>query len=294
MARDDFDFDNYTPEGYSGRGRNTNPGRYSRDYSDAYEQVRAQKKKKRRRARRRRAVLTILLVILILAAVCGIVFGIRYFIGNGLSDDTDADGTVSKSAVSSGGGVVYSREVDITREIAANIALWLSDIEGTDIDTDYVKDRCGEFKVRSSLTLYKDGFNKGTYEEAFDEASYNELQKLTDSVIDSILNEIIAERLVEAGYAETVTPEEAAVIVSSVLGSDASSYIKDNNVSLVPNLEKLSEEYGMSSGEYSISKGMITFTDSVNGSKISENLIRKKNSLVLVDSNRVYVREDAE
>lgn len=230
-------------------------------------------RRRQKQQRMRRIILTIVLTL----AVIGLLGAAAYIIIQHLPERSG----------SSGSETVYEREVDVTDAIAGNIAVWLSTIDGTDIDTTWVKDRCdGKFIVKLELVLGSAGSEK-TYEERINGASYDKLTDKVDETIDDILSEIIAEKLVDSGYSEAVQSSEAKSITAQILGMSASDYIKENGVILVPSEEEMEQMYSLGKGSYRISKGQMNFSPD-NGMPFSETVVQKKNMMVFTDSSIVY------
>jgi len=231
------------------------------------------RRRRKKRQRTRRIIFFILLIILLVGAIgVGAYFLIKNMPGTKAGSDT------------------YVREVNVTDMIAGNMAVWLSDIEGEDIDALWVKSRCNDFTVRTVLTLGKDA-DGSAFSDTIDENSYNALCGSVDDALNNILSEVIANRLISSGYAESVSSEEAANIAIQVLGMSMSDYIRENGVSIVPTMDELDAYITLGSGKYNISKGVITL-NRTSGETVSENVIEKNNSFVLVDSGRVYVKEE--
>jgi len=257
--------------------RRRSSGEVGRGYGDSGNSRNARmsevRRRRKRRQRIRRMILLIILCIIILGAI-GV--GIFFLTKNVSFDKSDSES--------------YTRHIDLSDAIMGNMALWLSTIDGEEIDTKWVKDRCEEITVTAVLTLSKDAGGGKTFSEIIDESSYNAMSETVDNALNNLLAEVIATQLVSGGYAESVSPEEAANIAVSVLGMSMSDYIKENGVNIVPSREEINSLYTIGNGTYSISKGEVTFNAS-NGEIISEPVINKKDSFVLVNSGKVYTKE---
>lgn len=233
--------------------------------------------RRKKQQRRRKIVLTIVLTL----AVIGLIGVAVYIIMQHLPVSTGSKGSET----------VYSREVDATDALCGNMAVWLSTIDGTSIDTAWVKDRCNEkFTVIFELTLSGGGKVKN-YSEEMNAESYDKLADQVDNTLEDILSEIIAEKLMDAGYAESVQPSEAKSLAQQILGVNVSEYIKENGVNLVPSSEEMEHMYSIGKGSYRMSKGQMNFSPE-DGKPFSETVIQKKNTMVLTDSNIVYEKAE--
>ena len=234
-------------------------------------------RRRQKQLRRRRIILTIVLTL----AVVALIGAAAYIIMQHLPSRSGTGGSET----------VYERDVDVTDAICGNMAVWLSTIDGENIDTAWVRDRCDEkLTVVFELTLSKDGDNK-TYSEALVSSSFDKLSDKVDSVLDDILSEIVAEKLVDAGYAESVQPAEAQSLAQQILGMSTSEYIRENGVNLVPTADELVEMYSLGEGTYRISKGQMNFSPD-DGKPFSETVLQKKDMMILIDSNIVYQKAE--
>ena len=287
--RNDWDLDmGFMPERRpveNARGNNGRPVNPKRNVGTQYNPrnmygqdtgMSSARKRRRKRQRIKRIILAIVLVLLI----AGLIFGAVYILKS----------HVSTSAVKSK-DEVYHRNIDLTDVVAGDMALWLSTLDDSSMDTAWVKEKCGEITVTSTLTLGKDENGDKTFTEVIDDGAYNSLSGSVDSSLSKILSEIIAIELVNEGYAESVSTEEAASLATQILGTDISSYVRENGVNIVPSIDILNDKYTLGSGTYEVSKGVATFNKNT-GESFTENIINKKDSLVLINSGKVYELED--
>lgn len=254
----DHNFNDYGMPGPQGqRPQDTRPRQMSR-------QQYVNKRKRRRRAMMLRA----LAILAIVAVVVGIIVGGILLIN---------------SRTSSG---VYEREVDVTDRVAADMAIWLTDIDGMEIDSNWVTDRIESYTVTEVLTLSDD--NGKTYARTIDQGSYTSLTNKVNEDIGRLLTEIIKDKLVKKGYKDALSDEEAADVARQVLGMSVSDYLVTNGISVVPSAEDIAESVigSAQSGSYSMHGNEITFQSQ----DVSETelLIKKKGTLVFTESGRVY------
>lgn len=259
----DFQRKSYTQD--SGRSVSRSPAEIERR--------REIRKKRRRRVLLRR----ILAVIIMLSLLGGIVAGVFVLKKKGISLTRKTEGT-------------FNRNVDVTATIASDIAIWLSDIDGIDIDEKWVSDRIEPYVINETLTLIAGNIGESVYTRTIDQQSYELLTQTVNSDMDMLLGEIVKEKLIGSGYGDSVSDEEASQITREVLGMNASEYLLSNGVQIVPTIEELTEEVlgdaGGQSGSYSVSGNEMTI--SINGEQITETIIKKKGVLVFTNSGRVY------
>lgn len=250
-----------------------NESYYNPETGKSYDAERERKRMARKR-RRRRALIRRILVTVILIAIAGCMVAGFFLLRDRFSDYTGS----------------YIRNVDITSGVSSEIAVWLSDIEGTEIDGRWVKERIEPYSVTEILTLSPDDSHGGTYTREIDETGYSLLVQKVGNDIDNMLSEIIAERLVAGGYADKVTNEEALRITGEVLGMKASDYLLSNNALAAPSKEDVygmvMDSSGPVTGTYDLSGNSITiFAD---GKSVTETLIKKNDVLIFTESDRVY------
>lgn len=223
----------------------------------------------KRKRRRRAMMLRFFAVLAILLVVAGIIIG-AVFLFKGKS----YSGT-------------FEREADISDRICGDIAVWLCDIDDSEIDTSWVKSRTEPYTVKEIIELSAE--NSG-YSRHIDQDSYAKLTAKVNADLDKLLTEIIRDKLVQKGYKEEMTDEETSDIVKQVLGMSASEYLSANGISLVPAIEDLSSSIlGSEAGEngtYKIHGSKIDLT--INGNTQSEPIMKKKGTLVFTESGKVY------
>ena len=185
---------------------------------------------------------------------------------------------------------IYERKIDITQSVNAAMVKWLSSIGDDEIDEDYVAQRIQSYYITENLTLSKDENGVKTYSRSIDESSYDEVISGINSDLNAMLCEIISGQLVDKGYADNVTKEEAEQIAQQVLGMSAGEYLTANDVQVGPQYDDVVRNVmgtdTNQSGTYDLKKNTITIT--LNGNETTENIMFDKGTLVFRESGRVY------
>lgn len=224
--------------------------------------------------RRRTKILRIIAVIAAIVLVIGIVAFLTVVLKNRFGK---IDG-------------VYERNVDVTSEVTVSLLEWLSDVDDAEIDSDWVKERVGNYYIKERLTLSEEKDGVASYKREIDDMSYTQLVEVVNADTENMLSEIISKKLIDKGYADNVSSEEAAALAQEVLGMSIHEYLESNMVSVAPDLVSIKKEVlGTSeaqTGTYSISKNVMTI--SVEGADATETVIKKDGILAFSESGRVY------
>lgn len=233
---------------------------------------RSDKERKRRRKRARRMVIMLifLIVFVLLAGVGAIVYYVSYF---------------NKIPGS------YTTKVDYTDEIVANVAVWMSDIEGADINVNFVKSHADNMVVDIVYEMTKDELTSGSYKIFVDENSYKECSQKAEELATECMLEIISQKLVARDYKENITAEEAAGIVNEVLGCSMGEYLQTNGLSFMPSYDEVNGKVEVE-GTYRINMQNITRSNS-EGS-IKEKYIINKDSFILPEQAVIYRKQVTE
>lgn len=229
----------------------------------------------KRKRRRRALMLRFFAVLAVLIATAGLIIGIILLIkGHSFS------GT-------------FTRKADVSDKICGDIALFLSDIDNPDIDSEWVKNRVEPYIVTEVIALSPEGSAKDSYSRFIDPDSYALLNDKVNSDLDKLLNEIIKDKLIEKGYKEDMSDEETASLVNTVLGMSTSDYLVSNGISLLPPLDELSLSIigskEVQNGTYKIHGNSMDIE--INGNKQTESIIKKKGTLVFTAGGKVYNEE---
>ena len=194
----------------------------------------------------------------------------------------------------------WTREVDVTDQVACETAIWLSDVGGMDTSQEWIHEKLGSLTYTSVLTFEKTGLGKGEFSEVVDKESYEACKDDTYRAVARCLEDIIARRLDMAGYGEELSEEDAKKVVSEVLGVSTEQYLKEKGVDMLPAIE-VEEGINNRSGAYSLSGSSITWTctSDVHGDKpeeinengqVTESISFVDDMLVIPEDSRVYRR----
>ncbi|MBR5766461.1 MAG: hypothetical protein IKX95_06740 [Lachnospiraceae bacterium] len=176
----------------------------------------------------------------------------------------------------------YYYTIDLADQAAAEAALWLSDVEGADIDTEWVRSRMPEdMSVKVILSFEREGLKKGTYSESLDKGSYEKCRDMAYAALSSCLRELIIDRLVYVGYAESVSETEADALINEALGMTMDDYLKNINVTVLPDYDTLAGPINRE-GDYKIKKKTITWER--DGASVTERFVSEKGTLSFPDS----------
>lgn len=199
----------------------------------------------------------------------------------------------------------WSRELDITSEVLSKASIWLSDIEGADIDVDMLKEPIGKLTIRLNLDMERSGLGSGTYNIRIDQDSYDLCKDKSYEMLSAYLEMIIAKRLKLVDYADNISAEDAHMIVEEVLGQEMNSYLKEKGVCVIPSLDDLIELYE-DEGTYKNTLNSITWESSSasldntsetsedashEGSVTTEKFLTDSDSFVLPDSEVTYRKQ---
>lgn len=238
--------------------------------SDEYNYDRSILKRKRRRRRRiKRICVTIILIVLALVILVSVlrIKTLRMFRGD------------------------YVRRIDLTDQIAANAAVWLKDVEGADIDTDWVLDKTEGIYAKAVLNFDPDGLTKGSYTETLTEDSYKECDDEAYRVTGECLRELIITRLTAIGYADSMSTEEADALITEALGMPLDQYIREAGVEIMPAYNDLAEGINRS-GDYRIRRKSIEWMR--DGAESVDEFSVASDTITIPDAGLIYVRSEDE
>ena len=185
----------------------------------------------------------------------------------------------------------YVRRIDITDQVTANAAVWLKDVEGAEIEADWIRSMTDGIYADVCLSFTPDGLSKGSFTETLDEASYEACREEAYRMTCECLKELIIKRLVAVGYAESMSDDEADALITEALNMPLESYVKNAGIALIPDYNELADDINRS-GDYRIKGKAIEWMRG--DDKISDNYSVTSDSISIPDAGFVYTRPEAE
>lgn len=177
-------------------------------------------------------------IILLMIVICGVVIGCLKYI--------------EKQNLPSG---VYQCEVDITEQVLAQTALWLSEAYDDNFDLSAFEERLGTVVIVSEMTLEKTGTNTGNFSITVNQEMYDAAKRNVSLIVEQELTAVIADRLAIAGIDAS---KDTSEIIESALGMSLGDYMVSCDISFVPEYNEYLEIYARE-GSYSIDGSQITW-----------------------------------
>lgn len=230
------------------------------------------------RRRKRKKVNSILVSMVILLSICVLSLIIYLFIADGNKKSPNITG-------------IYDGTVDITEDVAAESALYLSTVQGVEITSKDVLEYMDDVEIGVMLDAKSTGFGKGNYSITIDEDSYNDCKTKVYEAISMAMSDLIKVRLEKVGFdpeKEATTVEE---LTKNALGMSLPEYLEECEVDILPTLESLKAEVE-SSGEYTIAEGEINMMS--NNSSNTHTYVYDKTNFVLTDLDWTFVKRKKE
>ena len=180
----------------------------------------------------------------------------------------------------------YTRTVDFTQEAVTAATLWLSDVEGAEIGSEYIMAKSEG--ISANVILEFDGImGKGSFKEELSREAYDSCVSQAYNMTAVCLRDLIFERLIAVGYSETMSEDEVDALIKEALGMTLDNYIRNSGVVLMPAYEEIEADYNRS-GDYKIKGSSIEFT--VNGEVTSEHYAASRDTLAMNETGKIYRR----
>lgn len=184
----------------------------------------------------------------------------------------------------------YVRSLDITDQVVARVAVWLNDVEGAEVDAEWIREKTQGIYVDVELSFTPEGLTKGSFTETLNAESCAAGEEEAYRVTGDCLRELIVKRLTAVGYTESLDDEEADKLITGALGMPIDSYLKNAGIDVAPDYNELAEKINRS-GEYKIRKMTIEWTrdgmDTVDAFSVT------KDTLAIHDAGYVYTRVES-
>ncbi|MCR5421779.1 MAG: hypothetical protein K6E98_12340 [Lachnospiraceae bacterium] len=182
----------------------------------------------------------------------------------------------------------YVRDVDITDRVIAKVAIWLKDVEGANVDDEWIRSKTDSFIVKVDLDFDNKGLKKGTFTESVNNSSYAECEEKAYKLTADCLRELIIKRLILVGYAKELTDEDADVLIKEALGMTLYNYIKNSRVEIFPDYNEFAEEVTRT-GDYRIRGTQIEWER--NDKKVKEEFRVSKDTIIIVEAEDIYKKQ---
>lgn len=221
------------------------------------------KKSKKKRRTMKKAIITILL--LMLGTSTAFLTYLHFF----ASGERDLSGE-------------WTADIDVTEQAAVTALDWLQDIEAVSVSLEDMESYMHDLTIQVNLTMEQTTRSEGTFSCHVLTDSYDACNQAAYEAFAEAFRELLGERLLMAGYADAVGPEEIETLVAGAFGMSTESYLMSYGPALLPSLETLQARYD-GSGTYEAADGILIrqFDAGGAGETKEESYIRKDTSLVL-------------
>lgn len=179
----------------------------------------------------------------------------------------------------------FTRNEDITDSVITNAAIWLSDIEGISLNEEWIASKADRIVLDITLIVTPTATGAGDYVIELDQDSYNDCFAMSYALVGNCLKEVIANRLIAAGYSEDMDEAEVTALTTEILGMTLEEYLIDKELVLIPQYEDLAAKYS-ETGTYTIKNDSITI-NSAEGERI-ESFLYNENAFSLPDLGLTY------
>lgn len=151
----------------------------------------------------------------------------------------------------------WTAELDMTEQAAVTALGWLQEIEGVSVSLAELESYMQELTVQVDLSFEQTGRSKGTFQCNVVPESYDVCKQAAYEAFAAAFQELLAERLRMAGYADSIEEEEIEELVTETFGMSTDSYLMSYGPELLPSLEDLQAEYD-GSGTYEAAEDILT------------------------------------
>lgn len=178
----------------------------------------------------------------------------------------------------------WTAQLDMTEQAAVTALDWLQDMEAVSVSMQDLEARMQGLTVTLHLKLEQTARSEGTFVSSVLPESYAACRQAAYEAFADAFRELVAERLLMAGYAGNTGEEAVEALIVETFGMPTVSYLMSCEPNLLPPLEDLQAQYD-GSGTYSTEEGTLT-RQFDSGSLIrtrTEPYIRKDTTLILTD-----------
>lgn len=177
----------------------------------------------------------------------------------------------------------WTANQDMTKQAAVTALSWLQDIEAVSVSLEEVESHMKALTIQVNLTMEQTARSEGIFYCNVMAESYETCNQAAYEAFAGIFREMVAERLLMAGYEGGVDMEDIEALVIETFGMSTVSYLMECVPDLLPPLEELQSWYD-GSGTYEISEGILTrrFEGKTDEAR-TERCIRQDSSLILYE-----------
>lgn len=176
----------------------------------------------------------------------------------------------------------WTADLDMTEQAAVTAFGWLQDIEAVSVSLEDVESCMQGLTIQVNLTLEQTARSEGVFRCQVLPGSYEACNQAAYEAFARAFRELLAERLLMAGYAGGTDEEAVEALVRETFGMPTVSYLMSCGPALLPSMEELQAGYD-GSGVYEAAEGILT-REFDGGGPVdvrSERYIRKGASLIL-------------
>lgn len=137
-----------------------------------------------------------------------------------------------------------SMELNMSDRACSAAYDWLQDIEGVPVSLEDLESRMQGLTVRIVLTPDRDPGSEGSMRCSVVQDSYESCEQAAYEALAGAFRELLAERLLMAGYPGSVDDEALEALAEEAFGMSTVSYLKSCGPSLLPSPEELQLMFG--------------------------------------------------
>lgn len=177
----------------------------------------------------------------------------------------------------------WTAELDMTGQAAVAAFGWLQDIEGVSVSLEEMEGRMQGLTIQVSLTFEQTNDSSGTFYGCVSPESYAACNQAACEALSSAFRELLAKRLIMAGYEGGTDEEAMEVLVAETFGMSTEDYLMSCGPALLPPLEELQAWYD-GKGAYETTEDILTREFETGGTVVTraESYIRQEASLILL------------
>ena len=180
----------------------------------------------------------------------------------------------------------WTANLDMTEQAAIAALGWLQDIEAVSVSMEdmesYMETYMHGLTIRVNLSFEQTANDEGIFRSYVSPESYEACNQAAYEAFAEAFQDLLAERLHMAGYADSADKEAIEALVTETFGMSTVSYLMSYGPVLLPSLEELQERYD-GSGTYQVTDDILTRYFEADGDVIlkTEYYIRKDSALIL-------------